>query len=204
MDYIIVTEGLNNDEALRATQDDCKGAWLTKAQALHALGRHNEALADMTTLKETFGSDAQVCATASQSPDPTIIVFSASLLHAYHQVTGAYNRAQFEVRRAKRPNYYEMLGVPSISSVLEIKGAYKKVALECHPDKNSENEQARAEAEARFKLLGEALEVLSDEFKRKLYDEGYDKEAIEARVQAANRAAHKHNDDGCCGGGGCH
>ena len=73
-----MTEGLNNDETLRATQDDCKGAWLTKAQALHALGRHNEALADMTTLKETFGSDAQVCATASRGPDPTIIVLSAS------------------------------------------------------------------------------------------------------------------------------
>ena len=78
MDYRIMTEGLNNDETLRATQDDCKGAWLTKAQALHALGRHNEALADMSTLKETFGNDAQVDATAARGLNPVITILSAS------------------------------------------------------------------------------------------------------------------------------
>ena len=39
---------------------------------------------------------------------------------------------------------------------------------------------------------------------RKLFNEGYDKAAIEERVQAASRAARDHNKDGCCGGGGCH
>lgn len=38
----------------------------------------------------------------------------------------------------------------------------------------------------------QALEVLTDPFKRQLYDEGYDKEAIEERVAAAQRAAHEH------------
>ena len=52
--------------------------------------------------------------------------------------------------------------------------------------------------------MGEALEVLTDDMKRKLYDEGYDKEAIEERVRAANQAAQNHTKDGCCGGGGCH
>jgi hypothetical protein len=42
---------------------------------------------------------------------------------------------------------------------------------------------------AAFKLLGEALEMLSDDFKRKLWDEGYDKEAVDERVRAAERAA---------------
>ena len=49
----------------------------------------------------------------------------------------------------------------------------------------------------------EALEILCDEMSRKLYNEGYDKAAIEERVQAASRAARDHNKDGCCGGG-CH
>ena len=88
---------------------------------------------------------------------------------------------------------------------MEIKAAYKKRALECHPDKHSDGgDAARAAAEAEFKALGEALEVLDDDFKRKLYNEGYDKAAIEERVQAADRAAKNHSKDGCCGGGGCH
>lgn len=43
---------------------------------------------------------------------------------------------------------------------------------------------------------------MTDDFKRKLYAEGYDKEAIFERVRAAERAASQHK-DGCCGGGGC-
>ena len=86
---------------------------------------------------------------------------------------------------------------------MEIKSAYKQRALEYHPDKHTESEEARRAAEEKFKLLGEALEILGDEFQRKLYDEGYDKAAIAERVQAANRAAHSHSKDGCCGGG-CH
>jgi len=158
--------------------DDCKSAWLTKAQALHALGRHEEAHADMLELSQTFGNDSQV--------------------------SHALQRAAFEVRREKRPDYYALLQLPSIASQLEIKAAYKARALEHHPDKHTESEEARLRAEATFKLLGEALEVLGDEFTRKLYNEGYDKEAIAERVQAANRAASNHNKDGCCGGGGCH
>ena len=75
-----------------------------------------------------------------------------------------------------------------------------------HPDKHTESAEATAKAEAHFKLLGEALEILGDEMSRKLYNEGYDKAAIEERVQAANRAASNHDKDGCCGGGGggCH
>ncbi len=72
-----------------------------------------------------------------------------------------------------------------------------------HPDKHTASEAARQVAEAKFKALGEALEILTDDFQRKLYNEGYDKEAIAERVQAANRAASSHNKDGCCGGGGC-
>jgi len=157
--------------------DDCKSAWLIKAQALHSLERHDEALADMQELSKTFGNDSQV--------------------------QHALQRASFEVRRVRRPDYYSLLQVPSIASQIEIKAAYKQRALEWHPDKHTETEAARATAEAKFKLLGEALEILGDEFTRKLYNEGYDKEAIAERVQAANRAATNHNKDGCCGGGGC-
>ena len=93
--------------------------------------------------------------------------------------------------------------VPTVASAMEIEAAYKGQALRWHPDKHQESEEARLNAEAKFKLLGEALEILTDDFQRKLYNEGYDKAAIEERVQAANRAASNHDKDGCCRGGGC-
>merc|ERR1719263_550600 len=120
------------------------------------------------------------------------------------KVTAARNKAQFEVRKGKRADYYQLLGVPTKASESEIKLAYKHKALEYHPDKQSgKPEEEQQAAEAMFKRLGEALEILGDQPRRKLYDEGYDKEAIEERIKAADKATREHKKDGCCGGG-CH
>ena len=43
-------------------------------------------------------------------------------------------------------------------------------------------------------MLGEALEILCDDFQRRLYDEGYDSNAIRERVEAAKQAAHNHRE----------
>jgi curved DNA-binding protein CbpA len=67
----------------------------------------------------------------------------------------------------KQKNYYDILGVPETAVVDEIKAAYRKLAKECHPDRNPGD----AAAEARFKDISEAYEVLSDAGKRKKYDE---------------------------------
>src|SRR6187431_206319 len=66
---------------------------------------------------------------------------------------------------AKR-DYYEILGVNKSSSGDEIKKAYRKVAIQFHPDKNPDNK----EAEEKFKEAAEAYEVLSDADKRAKYD----------------------------------
>ena len=66
---------------------------------------------------------------------------------------------------AKR-DYYEVLGVSKTASAAEIKSAYRKLALKNHPDRNKE-----AGAEAKFKEINEAYQVLSDSKKKQTYDQ---------------------------------
>lgn len=68
--------------------------------------------------------------------------------------------------------YYEVLGIPKTASRDQIKEAYKKLAMEFHPDRNKS-----PEAEGRFKEISEAYAVLSDDEKRRQYD-SYGKESI--------------------------
>jgi curved DNA-binding protein len=62
-------------------------------------------------------------------------------------------------------DYYALLGVPRTASQKEIRSAYRKLARKHHPDVNPDN----PEAEAKFKQIAEAYEVLSDTDKRKKY-----------------------------------
>jgi molecular chaperone DnaJ len=64
-------------------------------------------------------------------------------------------------------DYYKALGVTSSASQADIKKAYRKLARELHPDKNPGD----TKAEARFKEISEAYDVLSDEKRRREYDE---------------------------------
>jgi molecular chaperone DnaJ len=66
---------------------------------------------------------------------------------------------------AVKRDYYEVLGVAKNASLEEIKKAFRKLAKECHPDRNHEDGAAE-----RFKEVNEAYEVLSDEGKRSSYD----------------------------------
>jgi molecular chaperone DnaJ len=66
---------------------------------------------------------------------------------------------------ANKRDYYEVLGVPKNSEKGDIKNAYRKLALQYHPDRNKS-----PGAEERFKEISEAYAVLSDEDKRKRYD----------------------------------
>ena len=66
---------------------------------------------------------------------------------------------------ANKRDYYEVLGVPKNAGKGDIKNAYRKLALQYHPDRNKSQG-----AEERFKEISEAYAVLSDDDKRKRYD----------------------------------
>jgi molecular chaperone DnaJ len=67
---------------------------------------------------------------------------------------------------AIKRDYYEVLGVARTATPEELKRAYRKLALQFHPDRNPDDPQA----EARFKEINEAYEILSDQAKRQRYD----------------------------------
>ncbi|KAK4328828.1 hypothetical protein Pmani_000770 [Petrolisthes manimaculis] len=97
-------------------------------------------------------------------------------------------------------DYYKILEVNRSSSVAEIKKAYRRLALKWHPDKNPDNQD---DATKKFKEISEAYEVLSDEKKRKIYDQ-FGKEGLQsgggpgptrARTSRTTRHHYRFDDD---------
>ena len=83
-----------------------------------------------------------------------------------------------------KKDYYELLGVKKTASADELKKAYRKLAMQYHPDKNPDDKTS----EQKFKEINEAYDVLKDEQKRAAYD----------------RMGHAAFEGGMGGGGGFH
>ncbi|UPK90013.1 hypothetical protein LCI18_000948 [Fusarium solani-melongenae] len=79
-------------------------------------------------------------------------------------------RAELELKKSQRKDYYKIVGVEKTATPDEIKRAYRKMAVKLHPDKNPGDPHA----EEKFKDLQEAYETLSDPQKRARYDNGDD------------------------------
>jgi len=83
--------------------------------------------------------------------------------------------AKTEAKRAKKKDYYKILEIPRIASESDIKKAYRKLALEWHPDKwATESEEKRYAAEQKFKEITEAYSILTDPKKKQRVDMGED------------------------------
>lgn len=96
---------------------------------------------------------------------------------------------------AEHTKLYESLGVPATASQAEIKKAFRALARKLHPDKNPGDKAA----EARFKEVSSAYDVVGDAEKRKLYDE-FGPESMNSGFDAAKARMYRQYGGG--GGGG--
>jgi len=86
--------------------------------------------------------------------------------------------------------YYDILGVSETASTDEIKKAFRKLAMQCHPDVNPGN----ADAESKFKEINEAYNTLSDSNKRKEYDNRQSSQAENWSFNFGGNAPHNFED----------
>ncbi|KAK4485261.1 hypothetical protein RD792_007893 [Penstemon davidsonii] len=82
-------------------------------------------------------------------------------------------------------DYYKILNVDKNAKDEDLKKSYRKLAMKWHPDKNPNNKK---EAEAKFKEISEAYDVLSDPQKRAIYDQ-YGEEGLKGQVPPPDAAA---------------
>ncbi|CAB9523626.1 DnaJ homolog subfamily C member 7 [Seminavis robusta] len=105
--------------------------------------------------------------------------------------------AKIQAKRAGKTDLYKMLGVNRDATDNEIKKAYRKLALKLHPDRQTNaTEKEKEEAEAKFRQVNLAHEILSDPAKRQRYDEGVDEQDIDDPHATPGGHHHGH------GGGG--
>jgi len=128
-------------------------AYLRRARAYTRMERYEEAVRDYEQAKKI---------------DPE----NADVRHRLRE-------AKLELKKSKRKDYYKLLGVAKDATDDQIKKAYRKLALQWHPDKHGHSPEASAKAEAMFKEVGEAFSVLSDAKKRQRYDMGADLDELE-------------------------
>jgi DnaJ family protein C protein 7 len=86
-------------------------------------------------------------------------------------------KAKLEKLKAERIDHYKVLEIERNASPIEIKKAYRRMALRWHPDKNSASAEENKAAEAKFKEVNEAYDTLSDPEKKERFDSGVDLEA---------------------------
>jgi DnaJ family protein C protein 7 len=116
----------------------------TKASALGASGDWKAAVQELKALQELDPQD--------------------------QSIAKELRKAELELKKSKRKDYYKILCVEKDANENDIKKAYRKLAIVHHPDKNPDD----LSAAERFKDIGEAYETLSDPQKRARYDSGDD------------------------------
>ena len=97
-----------------------------------------------------------------------------------------FKTAQRLLKKAQRPDLYKLIGqdLDEHSHESAIKKAYKKAAMKWHPDRFScKGVQQQKEAEEQFQKINDAYEFLTDAQRKRLWDQGFDREEIEQQLE---------------------
>lgn len=90
------------------------------------------------------------------------------------QINQLLQKAQVELKRSKTKDYYKVLGLPRDADELQIKGAYRRMVKQHHPDKAHKLGITKEDAERKMASVNEAYEILSDPELKQRYDNGDD------------------------------
>ena len=97
-----------------------------------------------------------------------------------------FKTAQRLLKKAQRPDLYKLIGpdLDEHSDESAIKRAYKRAAMRWHPDRFScKGAKQQKEAEEQFQKINDAYEFLTDASRKRLWDQGYDREEIEQQLE---------------------
>jgi DnaJ-class molecular chaperone len=81
-----------------------------------------------------------------------------------------WNRRLYDARSLRDLTHYHVLGVPQDADAAALKKAYRQLCLRWHPDKHTSSVEDQQRANTAFRRINEAYDVLSDTYKRMLYD----------------------------------
>ena len=162
--------------------DTASVAYQLKAEALQALERWEEAVHELEACLHKCGKDDEG--------------LQAKLKEAQRKHKAS----------SRSPDLYKVLGIVeggARASEDDIRKAYKKSAMKWHPDRFASKSAAEQEkASEQFKIISDALDVLTDPVRRKLWDQGYDRKEIEERAEMEKQRGQHRGHGGGFGGGG--
>lgn len=176
---------------------------INRATAYAKLRRHDDAIADCSAALELDPKSAKAVLRraacymelemwAQAIADYGLAVERATDDEGQRSARALKRNAELEKLKSERVNHYRVLEVEKTASAVDIKKAYRRMALRWHPDKNAGSAADIEVAETKFKELNEAFEVLSDPEKKERYDSGADLEADLDRQRG--HGGHSHMD----------
>ncbi len=121
---------------------------------------------------------------------------AANLSPQDREIEAELDKAKIMLKRSSSQSFYSVLGIQVNADLGAVKAAYRRLAMQWHPDKHSSTPQSHKIAEEKFKVITEAYEVLSDATKRRQYDNGAELDEINSS------SGHDRHGHGGFGGGG--
>jgi DnaJ family protein C protein 3 len=185
-------------EALNVDMHHRKGnvaLWRGLADARYHLGRHDEALEAYQAVVNLDPNNEGVKATIvrlllAAEKWQEAVNRAREFVNQHqqsHELRQMLQEAEVKLKMSTRKDYYKILGVDKSAGEREIKRAYRSLAMVHHPDKHSGgNEEDKRAAEAKFRDIAEAYEVLSDDEKRGRFDRGEDVDQQSQQQQQQN------------------